>query len=44
VEHHLEREQFLTETCYKAGLPADGWKSPETRIYGFTCEIVEETK
>jgi len=44
VEHHLERVQFLRETCYKAGLAADAWKAPATRIYGFTCEIVGEEK
>jgi AmmeMemoRadiSam system protein A len=44
VEHHLEREQFLRETCHKAGLAADAWKAPGTRIYGFTCEIVGEGK
>jgi AmmeMemoRadiSam system protein A len=42
LEHQLDREQFLKETCYKAGLPGDAWKSPETRIYGFTCVILEE--
>jgi AmmeMemoRadiSam system protein A len=41
-EHHLDREQFLEETCHKAGLPRDAWKSPETKIYGFTCEIVNK--
>ena len=40
VEHHLDREQFLQETCHKAGLPEDAWKDSATRIYGFTCEIV----
>jgi AMMECR1 domain-containing protein len=30
----------LKETCYKAGLPGEAWKDPETRIYGFTCEIL----
>jgi AmmeMemoRadiSam system protein A len=44
VEHHLGREQFLKETCYKAGLPLDAWKDPNTRIYAFTCEILQETK
>ena len=39
VEHHLDRERFLRETCYKAGLPGDAWKAPETRLYGFTCEV-----
>jgi AmmeMemoRadiSam system protein A len=44
VEHHLEREQFLRETCYKAGLPTDAWQAAETRIYCFSCEIVTEAK
>jgi AmmeMemoRadiSam system protein A len=44
TEHHLNRDQFLRETCHKAGLPGEAWKSPETKIYGFTCEIVSEGK
>jgi AmmeMemoRadiSam system protein A len=40
VEHGLAREKFLEETCRKAGLPRDAWKSSETQIFGFTCEIV----
>jgi AmmeMemoRadiSam system protein A len=44
VEYHLGREEFLAETCHKAGLPVDAWKAPDTRIYGFTCEIVAEEK
>jgi AmmeMemoRadiSam system protein A len=40
VEHGLDKEKFLEETCKKAGLPRDAWKSRETQIYGFTCEIV----
>lgn len=40
VEHHLDRERFLAETCHKAGLRGEAWKDPATRIYGFTCEIV----
>jgi uncharacterized protein len=42
VEHHLGREEFLKETCHKAGLPVDAWKAPDTHIYGFTCEILDE--
>jgi AmmeMemoRadiSam system protein A len=42
VEHRLTREQFLAETCTKAGLPRDSWKEPETRLYGFRCEIIAE--
>jgi AmmeMemoRadiSam system protein A len=40
VEHHLERERFLQETCHKAGLAPDAWKNSGTRIYGFTCEVL----
>jgi uncharacterized protein len=42
VEHRLGTEQFLGETCHKAGLPVDAWKASDARIYGFTCEILEE--
>jgi hypothetical protein len=44
VEHRLGREQFLGETCVKAGLPREAWKDAETKIYGFECEIVTETR
>jgi AmmeMemoRadiSam system protein A len=44
VEHHLDRERFLEETCGKAGFSRDAWKNPETAIYGFTCEIVRREK
>jgi AmmeMemoRadiSam system protein A len=40
TEYGLDLERFLEETCRKAGLPRDAWKSKETVIYGFTCEIV----
>jgi AmmeMemoRadiSam system protein A len=43
-EHGLDREQFLEETCIKAGLGRDAWKDPATKLYGFTCEIVKEHK
>ena len=42
VEHKLAREQFLEETCRKAGLNATAWQEPETTILGFTCEIFSE--
>jgi AmmeMemoRadiSam system protein A len=40
VEHGLDRQKFLEETCRKAGLAVDAWRSKETRILGFTCEVV----
>jgi AmmeMemoRadiSam system protein A len=42
VEHKLGREQFLEETCRKAGLNAKAWQEPETQILGFTCEVFSE--
>lgn len=42
TEHRLTREQFLEETCRKAGLPRDAWKDAETHIFGFTCEVFSE--
>jgi len=44
LEHGLERERFLEETCWKAGMARDAWKNPETKIYGFRCEILCEDK
>ncbi|HEY6945115.1 MAG TPA: AmmeMemoRadiSam system protein A [Candidatus Acidoferrum sp.] len=42
IEHRLTREQFLEETCRKAGLTRESWKDPETYIFGFTCEVFSE--
>jgi uncharacterized protein len=42
TEHHLFREEFLEETCRKAGLPRDAWHDPQTKLFGFTCEIFQE--
>ena len=42
IEHRLTREQFLEETCRKAGLPREAWKDPETQIFGFTCEVFSD--
>jgi AmmeMemoRadiSam system protein A len=42
TEHHLSREEFLAETCRKAGLPSNAWREPQTSIYAFTCEVFRE--
>jgi AmmeMemoRadiSam system protein A len=42
VEHHLSREQFLEETCRKAGLRREAWRDPEALLFGFTCEVFSE--
>lgn len=39
VNHRLNAEQFLAETCRKAELPANAWRDPETKVLGFTCEV-----
>ncbi len=43
AEHNLTREQFLEETCRKAGLPREAWKSAETQLFGFTCQVFSDT-
>lgn len=42
VEHQLSVEEFLGETCHKAGLGRDVWRAAETQVLGFTTEIVAE--
>ena len=42
TEHSLTREQFLEETCRKAGLSREAWKDSQTRILGFTCEVFSD--
>jgi AmmeMemoRadiSam system protein A len=44
AERHWTREKFLSETCLKAGLPGDAWKSKETRILGFSAEVFSESE
>jgi AmmeMemoRadiSam system protein A len=43
IEHRLTREQFLEETCRKAGLPGGAWRDPEALLFGFTCEVLSES-
>jgi AmmeMemoRadiSam system protein A len=43
IEHRLTREQFLEETCRKAGLPREAWRDPEAHLFGFTCEVFSES-
>jgi len=43
TEHQLTREQFLEETCRKAGLRREAWRDPEVHLFGFTCEVLSES-
>jgi AmmeMemoRadiSam system protein A len=37
------RDEFLAQTCRKAGLPSDAWKKGKVTIYSFTSEVFSET-
>jgi uncharacterized protein len=39
VEWGWDRETFLAQTCRKAGLPPDAWRSSKTVLYWFEAEI-----
>jgi uncharacterized protein len=43
IEHRLTREQFLEETCRKAGLSREAWRDPQALLFGFTCEVFSES-
>ncbi len=42
VEWGWDEMEFLSQTCWKAGLPPDCWLDEDTKIYAFTAEIFEE--
>lgn len=42
TEHGWNRETFLKQTCVKAGLPTDAWKSEDAEIYIFSAEVFGE--
>jgi AmmeMemoRadiSam system protein A len=42
TEQGWDRDTFLEHTCYKAGLPGDCWKKPDTEIYIFSAEVFSE--
>jgi len=42
TENKLSREEFLEETCHKAGLARDAWRAPQTKIHAFTCEVFRQ--
>jgi AmmeMemoRadiSam system protein A len=43
AEYKWNRESFLNETCYKAGLPAQAWMNEETEIYTFSADYFDDT-
>jgi len=41
-EHGWTVEEFLSQTCRKAGLPIEAWQDPATSIESFTAEVFGE--
>ncbi len=41
-DYKWNREEFLQQTCRKAGLPPGAWKEKETRIQSFTAQVFGE--
>jgi AmmeMemoRadiSam system protein B/AmmeMemoRadiSam system protein A len=39
AEYNWTVEEFLQETCHKAGLPGDAYKSDDTEIYKFSAQV-----
>jgi len=44
VEYNWDIEEFLSQTCMKAGLPPDAWFDKDTKIYKFSGQIFAEKK
>jgi len=44
VEYGWSRLKFLEQTCLKAGLPTDAWKSDKSELFVFQAEIFGEEK
>ena len=44
TEYHWDAPEFLSEACMKAGLLADAWLDPETRVYKFQAEVFGEVE
>jgi len=42
VEHNWDRKTFLMQTCIKAGLPTDAWRTEDAEIYIFSAQIFAE--
>ncbi|MFC1499848.1 AmmeMemoRadiSam system protein B [Candidatus Zixiibacteriota bacterium] len=42
TEQGWDRNEFLSHTCLKAGLPPDAWKDSRTEIYHFSAQVFGE--
>lgn len=39
TEYGWDRNQFLKQTCIKAGLDTDAWKKPDAKLYAFSAQV-----
>lgn len=44
VEWNWDVHEFLDHTCMKAGLSADAWSEPGTKILAFQAQVFDETE
>jgi uncharacterized protein len=44
VEQQWTPEEFLSETCGKAGLPFDAWLRPDTEVFRFGSDVFGEER
>lgn len=44
VDEGWSSEEFLSQTCWKAGLPESSWMDHETRIFRFGAEVFHEVE
>ena len=44
VAQGWDEETFLSQTCWKAGLPPDAWRDGDTTLYCFQGEVFTETE
>jgi MEMO1 family protein len=42
LEYNWNRDEFLAQTCHKAGLPPTAWKEKGTTVYIFSAQIFSE--
>jgi len=42
TDYGWDRDTFLSQTCVKAGLPPDAWKSADAKIEKFSAEVFGE--
>ena len=41
-QNRWSAEEFLSQVCFKAGLPMDAWQEPGTELFTFSAEVFSE--